>query len=167
MLSFRSLPARVMMLGVRRVIGMLVIFIAASGCGSATRLPTLGGDVRPAWWANGDASWIVGGLDGTGQLNKRGYPNLGHVQWARWSSTEAIGWGVGWDRCIDSRGCPLAYTLNVRSGVVRLLATHPSHGQFQHLQIGTPSGFCVIYPDAESGDWYLAKCDTWKRDVGR
>jgi hypothetical protein len=28
-------------------------------------------------------------------------------------------------------------------------------------------GFCVIYPDAESGDWYLAKCDTWKRDVGR
>jgi hypothetical protein len=63
----------------RRVIGMLVIFIAASGCGSATHLPTLGGDVRPAWWANGDASWIVGGLDGTGQRDKRGYPNVGHI----------------------------------------------------------------------------------------
>jgi hypothetical protein len=149
------------------VIGMLVIFIAVSGCGSTARLPTLGGDVRPPSWSNGDGSWIVGGLDGTGQRDKRGYPNLGHIQWARWSSSKAVGWGVGWDRCIDARGCPLAYTLNVSGRVVRLVATHPSHGQFQHLQVGPGlGGFCVIYPDAKSPDWYVANCGTWTRYSG-
>ena len=145
---------------------MLVIAIAASGCGSATRRPTLGGEVRPASWRNGDASWIVGGLDGTGRFNNPTYPNVGHIQWARWSSTEAIGRGVSWDRCLDYRGCPLAYTLDIERGVIRLVATDPSKkGQFQHLQIGSGSaGFCVIYPPTALGNWYCANCDTWKRD---
>jgi hypothetical protein len=151
----------------RRVVGILVLFIVVSGCSSGTRLPTLGGDVRPAWWANGDGSWFVGGLDGTGQRDKRGYPNVGHIQWARWSSSEAIGWGVGWDRCLDARGCPLAYTLNVSGRVVRLVATHPFHWQFQHLRVGPgPGAFCVIYPKAGSAVWYIANCGTWKRDLG-
>ncbi len=122
--------------------------------GSTKHSPMLGGEVRPASWGNGDGSWIVGGPDGTGKDKKPGYPNLGHIQWTRWSSTRS-----------DWLGCRLGSVprrprLSARihprrrhTGITRLVASDPYKGEFQHLQVGPGlGGFCVIYPPRARGN---------------
>ena len=157
-----------------RWLAFAVVVLALSACGNSVHLPTLGGAVRPAWWSNGDGSWVVGGLDGTGHPQARGAVTgahvaavtFGHIQWASWTRTEAVGWGIGWDRCFDFRGCPLAYTRDLKGGIVRLVATDPVAGTFRHLRITPTPGarggsWCVVYPMSVD-EFVPAKCSNWK-----
>lgn len=146
---------------VRWAVGVLAVAFVVSGCGASKHLPTVGGEVRPATWGNGDGSYILGGPEGTGRA-----ANLGHIRWTDWTATEALGWGVGWDRmpkpCADtSRGChdydPFFYKLDSKQHV-RIRASDPVRGVFRHLMIGRA---CWLY--STSGEVFYASCRTWRR----
>lgn len=155
-----------------RWVAVLSVALTLSACGTSPHLPTLGGRVRPATWTNGDGSWTVGGLDGDGAPQTRGKVTyeaddiiFGHIYWAEWTPTEAIGWGVGWYRCLNVRGCPLAYTRDIKGGVIQVVATHPVAGQFRRFQLNPGPDhrrWCVIYPPSSS-EFFSANCRDWKR----
>jgi hypothetical protein len=90
----------------------LPCFLLAAIALGATRLPRLlandGGhiwQVRPAQILyTGDGSGRLGGFDGTGLVHP------GHVKWASWTQTEAVGSGAVW---IDDLGTVTAHRAEV------------------------------------------------------
>lgn len=93
------------------------------------RLPAVDGErtwaTLPTQLSNGDGSFLVGGLDGTGA----GRTPAGHIDWISWTRSEAIAWGIGWNKCFDAKGCPKSYFLDSqRSFIVRF--SKPVNGNF-------------------------------------
>jgi hypothetical protein len=127
------------------------VFVLAVSTAAAAQLPTIGAEVRPSVIANGDGSAITGGLDGTGRDG-----NLGHIQWITWSTTEAVGLGVEWDRCINYRSCPHAYTLSSKHPY-RITATRPVNVIFTRTLVG---GSCWLWRGRDVG-YQPVSCRTW------
>ena len=139
---------------------LLAAVAVASGCGDSSRLPTLFGEIRPATWANGDGSWFAGGLDGTGRSVKPGKVDFGHIRWTKWSNREAVGYAVGWSRCIDARGCKQPYTLDSKRQFL-VVASDPAQGKFLHLRFYPD--LCILtqgWPGL--GNWTAVSCRTWR-----
>jgi hypothetical protein len=79
---------------------------------------------------SGDGSAVTGGPHGTGKR----WGDFGHITWLKWTSHEAIGLGVTWERCVDATGCPEAYTTDHRQFRFRLFA--PADGHFTRVAGG-------------------------------
>jgi hypothetical protein len=135
------------------VLSVLAVWAAVA---PAARFPSIGGDSHPATLANGDGSAVIGGLDGTGERDSLGHVQLGHIRWTTWTRQHAVGWGVEWERCIDVRGCPAAYTLTIRKPF-RIVASYPVRDVFRRLK----AFGCEVWRGAGVG-YYPVSCRTWR-----
>ncbi len=145
----------------RLVVATVVILLAMAGsAASATSLPTIGGEFRPAHLGNGDGSQMWGGLDGNGRTS------LGHIRWTRWSATEAVGLAWAWDRgpkpcALRPKGCggndPFLYKLDSKRPF-RIAATRPVKRVFLHLVVGHS---CLLWRGRRVG-YYPVSCHTWR-----
>jgi len=138
---------------VRTILAVLTVLLAVAPSAVADkRLPTLAGEIRPAMWGNGDGTEIMGGLDGTGRGD-----DFGHIRWTTWSSTEALGWGAAWDRCLNFRGRPCTYALKTRR-LYLIKATRPVGDVFTHLVVGHS---CWLFLGRRYG-YAPVSCHTWR-----
>lgn len=131
-----------------RIIAVAAVVAGLAATASAS-VPSIGGEIEPAWLGNGDGSVILGGFDGTGRGG-----NFGHIRWTTWSATKAVGWAAEWDRGVSPEG---PFRLH-STRALRVRATHPSHGVFMRL-----SAFgCEVWRGPGVG-YYPVRCSTWRQ----